>query len=105
MITSRTMGHITQLLHLISQFPTENPKPSLAAESNTDGEGTDLLKLLSQIRSRYRVLCGSLGVKPRLASGSATHGSSSKDANENSGSVWNIESDDSKKTKSPPLSY
>jgi primary-amine oxidase len=50
--------HIKRLLDLIEQFPTINPS---ASDSDLD-----IPKLFRQIRSRYKVLCSILGVKPSL---------------------------------------
>jgi hypothetical protein len=56
------------LIELINQFPT----------SNTPEAGEiDLTALVSNIRARYRLLCASLGVKPRLTAASNTAASSS----------------------------
>ncbi|KZT38379.1 DUF1715-domain-containing protein [Sistotremastrum suecicum HHB10207 ss-3] len=68
---SRALVHANQLLHLISRFPRHNPTPS--EEPLSDGESSqdsalDISKSLAQIRSRYRAMCASLGVKPRLLS-------------------------------------
>jgi hypothetical protein len=51
------------LIDLINQFPTQNTPEA--------GE-IDLTTLVSNIRARYRLLCASLGVKPRLAAASIT---------------------------------
>ncbi|KAJ8701818.1 peroxisomal copper amine oxidase, variant 2 [Pleurotus ostreatus] len=58
----RIMNHINQLLQLISQFPRVNP--SLTSSS----ADVDIPKLFRQIRSRYKILCSTLGVKPSLRS-------------------------------------
>ena len=56
----RTLNHIRHLLELIAQFPRENP-------SATDGPADlDIPKLFRQIRSRYKLLCATLGVRPTL---------------------------------------
>ena len=60
---SRASQHIRSLLDSISQFPRVNPSASDPAS-----EELDIPKLLRQIRSRYKVLCSSLGVRPRLQS-------------------------------------
>lgn len=51
------------LIDLINQFPTQNTPEA--------GE-IDLTTLVSNIRARYRLLCASLGVKPRLAAAPST---------------------------------
>ncbi|KAF8971873.1 hypothetical protein BDZ97DRAFT_1650504 [Flammula alnicola] len=58
----RASQHIRILLDSISQFPRVNPS---ASDSSSE---LDIPKLLRQIRSRYKVLCSSLGVRPRLQS-------------------------------------
>jgi len=59
------MDHISFILNLISKFPTENPSTSLNDEEDAEGDGIDLTRQLSQIRSRYKLLCSLIGVKPR----------------------------------------
>ena len=56
-LISRAANHTQRLLDLISQFPKTNP-------SETDD--TDFPKLFRQIRSRYKALCSTLGVRPSL---------------------------------------
>ncbi|EMD31190.1 hypothetical protein CERSUDRAFT_163378 [Gelatoporia subvermispora B] len=58
----RTTHHTKQLLELIAQFPRINP-------SATDASDLDIPKLFRQIRSRYKALCATLGVRPTLRSG------------------------------------
>ncbi|KAG6853141.1 hypothetical protein C0991_006580 [Blastosporella zonata] len=53
----RATNHTQRLLDLIAQFPKTNP-------SETDD--TDFPKLFRQIRSRYKALCSTLGVRPSL---------------------------------------
>ena len=62
---SRSFQHIRHLLEHISQFPRVNPSISDDAASSID-----LSRLLRQIRSRYKALCSTLGVHPRLHSSS-----------------------------------
>ncbi|KAG1848526.1 hypothetical protein DFJ58DRAFT_906776 [Suillus subalutaceus] len=54
----RAVHHIKHLLDLISQFPQVNPSSAAIA--------LIFRKLQRQIRSRYKALCASLGVKPTL---------------------------------------
>lgn len=61
----RTVLHIKTLRELISQFPTTNPTPA-GGEPVPEDEGPDLAALMSQIRARYRLLCTSVGARPRL---------------------------------------
>ena len=63
---SRAFQHIRRILDDISQFPRVNPS---ASDPSSE---LDLPKLLRQIRSRYKVLCASLGVRPRLYSAEPT---------------------------------
>lgn len=78
---ARTLGHAQTLLELIKTFPITNPTPSdgsdAVPQSAATGEdisspssvsANDLGSLLSLIRARYRLLCASLSVRPRLAS-------------------------------------
>lgn len=56
----RSISNANRLLELITQFPKINP-------SSTDaGSELDIPQLLSRIRSRYKVLCASFGVRPTL---------------------------------------
>ena len=64
-ICSRSSQHIRHLLQYISKFPCVNPPISGDTDSSLD-----ISKLLSQIRSRYKALCSTLGVHPRLLSSS-----------------------------------
>ncbi|RDB19310.1 Oral cancer-overexpressed protein 1 [Hypsizygus marmoreus] len=56
----RATNHTRRLLELISQFPRINPSTSDAAAE------VDIPKLFRQIRSRYKILCSTLGVRPSL---------------------------------------
>ncbi|KAF8310956.1 hypothetical protein DL93DRAFT_2061512 [Clavulina sp. PMI_390] len=67
--SSRVYHHITSIMTAIDQFPLVNPKPQPATETESEGadEQLDVSKLLTQIRSRHKVLCSALGVPaPRL---------------------------------------
>ncbi|KAH8090850.1 hypothetical protein HD553DRAFT_330412 [Filobasidium floriforme] len=79
-VSPRAQNHIQTLLNLISTFPTDNPTPvpdnSSVQPDATMNAGTESLKpqdepdlavLLERIRARYKLLCSSLGVRPRLA--------------------------------------
>ena len=98
--TSRAMNHINQLLSLISQFPTYNPTPT----GTSADEEIDLGKRLSQIRARYKALCGTLGVKPRLApgAGSSKQSESFTQKADGKASIWEL---DDNNQKPPTLSY
>ncbi|OCH90402.1 DUF1715-domain-containing protein [Obba rivulosa] len=61
----RTNHHIKQLLELIAQFPRTNP-------SVTEASDLDIPKLFRQIRSRYKALCATLGVRPTLRAGGSS---------------------------------
>jgi len=67
----RVVHHTKHLLALIAQFPTVNPKAAAAAG---ESEGLDIEKLQRQIRSRYKALCASLGVKPTLRAANSADG-------------------------------
>ncbi|WRT69015.1 uncharacterized protein IL334_005997 [Kwoniella shivajii] len=72
---ARALNHAQILLSLIETFPIENPSStpipipnssssSLPVESSS--APLDLAGLLSNIRARYKLLCSSLGQRPRL---------------------------------------
>jgi len=63
------MNHIRSLLELISHFPRINPSARPTASSpSAEGFHTeiDIPKLFRQIRSRYKLLCASLAIRPSL---------------------------------------
>ncbi|EUC56831.1 essential protein Yae1, amino-terminal protein [Rhizoctonia solani AG-3 Rhs1AP] len=60
-IDERAVHHMEQLLSLISKFPLTNPPVAPQAEPQVD-----IVRLYAQIRSRYKALCSTLGVRPRL---------------------------------------
>ncbi|KZV98891.1 DUF1715-domain-containing protein [Exidia glandulosa HHB12029] len=53
---SRAAQQANTILDLVAKFPTSNPKH----------EDFDVVKLLNQIRSKYKVLCATLGTRPRM---------------------------------------
>ncbi|KAN0118990.1 DUF1715 domain containing protein [Russula decolorans] len=55
---ARGAHHASALLSLIDRFPRKNPRP--------DDEGVDMSAQLRLIRSRYKAMCASLGVRARL---------------------------------------
>lgn len=59
LMCSRIAHNIRHLIELIAQFPRVNP-------STTEASELDIPKLFRQIRSRYKALCATLGVKPTL---------------------------------------
>ena len=65
----RASHHTRQLLEAITKFPLVNPS-SLSQRpvgvQPDDSAPVDMMKLLTQIRIRYKALCSTLGVKPRL---------------------------------------
>jgi hypothetical protein len=93
----RAHTHIQTLLGLISTFPTDNPTPAPeddtlnakpdTADSDTmkPNEEPDLAVLLERIRARYKLLCSSLGVRPRLVVASNPEETASNGAIESSG--------------------
>lgn len=110
---SRALNHIKHLLDLISQFPRVNPS---APDTSSD---LDIPKLFRQIRSRYKALCATLGVRPSLRAsetGDATvnrdemllseEGATPPHKNNN---VWEISVDETKPTHKQrslqPLSF
>ena len=60
---SRVMHHTRQLLDITSHFPRVNPSTSL---TGSDDDGVDISALQRQTRSRYKLLCATLGVRPSL---------------------------------------
>ena len=72
----RAQNHVRHLLDLIAQFPRANPSAAAAANDGTTPTEPelDIPRLFRQIRSRYKLLCATLGVRPtlRAADGSAT---------------------------------
>ena len=60
---SRVMHHARQLLDITSHFPRVNPGTSL---TGSDDDGVDISALQRQTRSRYKLLCATLGVRPSL---------------------------------------
>ncbi|KAH9940019.1 uncharacterized protein BXZ73DRAFT_88781 [Epithele typhae] len=68
----RAQNHVRLLLALIAQFPRVNPSTAIAsaaadADASTDaGPDVDIPRLFRQIRSRYKLLCATLGVRPTL---------------------------------------
>jgi hypothetical protein len=65
MRSTRIVHHTKQLLDLISQFPKVNP-------SSTSASDLDIPRLFRQIRSRYKVLCAALGIRPTLRANSTS---------------------------------
>ena len=73
---------MNHLLGLLDQFPRTNPS-----------EEIDVSKLFRQIRSRYKALCSTLGIRPSLR---AAEDLLSKDSDEPKTSrrqVWKLEGD------------
>ncbi|KAL1742027.1 copper amine oxidase [Schizophyllum fasciatum] len=91
----RAMNHIKHLLNLIMQFPRVNPS---TADSSSD---VDIPKLFRQIRSRYKALCATLGVRPSLRAtseegtpdgGESPSGDMEKaPAKPTSGPIWSVD--------------
>jgi len=57
-VDSRGAHHASALLALIERFPRKNPRP--------DEDGVDMGAQLRLIRSRYKAMCASFGVRARL---------------------------------------
>ncbi|KAN0133507.1 DUF1715 domain containing protein [Lactarius tabidus] len=62
-VDSRGAHHASALLALIERFPRKNPRP--------DEDGVDMGAQLRLIRSRYKAMCASFGVRARLQSSPA----------------------------------
>jgi primary-amine oxidase len=56
---TRVQQHIRHLLELIAKFPIVNP-------STTSDKDFDVARLMNQIRTRYKALCATIGVRTRL---------------------------------------
>jgi hypothetical protein len=107
---SRISNNIKRLLELIQEFPKTNP-------STTDKSSElDVEKLFSRIRSRYRVLCSSLGMAPRLRTATSDNGRKMttedeelEDGSDSSGpsrpKVWSIMSQLDSSVTNQDLSY
>ncbi|TDL20439.1 hypothetical protein BD410DRAFT_371661 [Rickenella mellea] len=82
--------NVKQLIDLISQFPLKN-----SAADESESSDFDMSKLLNQIRSRYKMLCATLGVKPSLRAGTAPESkndnASLDAATTRSGGIWKVE--------------
>ncbi|WOO84949.1 Oral cancer-overexpressed protein 1 [Vanrija pseudolonga] len=75
---AKSLAHAQTLLGLITAFPATNPTPVPDAPLDNDtpelaaareaaaAAAPDLPAMLSAIRARYRLLCTSLGTRPRL---------------------------------------
>ncbi|KAF7784957.1 hypothetical protein Agabi119p4_1122 [Agaricus bisporus var. burnettii] len=115
----RILSNIKRLLDLIQEFPKTNPTTN--TDKSSDNE-LDVEKLFSRIRSRYRVLCSSLGIPPRLRTAAISdqnaHPTTTEDeesvvenAGESSGSskpkpkVWSIMSQLDSSVTNQDLSY
>ncbi|KAL6306536.1 hypothetical protein BKA93DRAFT_145785 [Sparassis latifolia] len=101
----RTAHHIRHLLELIAQFPRVNPSAGEASD-------LDIPKLFRQIRSRYKALCATLGVRPTLRAGGSSVSqeetsesvSISEDASpDRKRNVWSLQADD--RTPSGELTF
>lgn len=106
----RAAHHSKHLLDLIGQFPRVNPSPSDPAFA-----ALDIPKLFRQIRSRYKALCSTLGVRPSLRAAAAAETSPPPPAVKDNmqpeevgamevGSVWKLESQP-KKPLGPNLDF
>jgi hypothetical protein len=77
--SSRAFHHMDHLLALLDQFPRTNPP-----------EDVDVAKMFRQIRSRYKALCASLGVRPSLRAANDGQPSSPSRSDRQ---LWKLESD------------
>lgn len=80
----RALAHLDTLISLIALFPTQNSSDAVASSTPSDssppafptedpppqldahGKETDIASLLERIRARYKLVCSTLGVRPRL---------------------------------------
>ncbi|WWC73138.1 uncharacterized protein I206_107104 [Kwoniella pini CBS 10737] len=67
---ARALNHAQILLSLINTFPISNSSQSnfniSQINKEEEEEEIDLINLISNIRARYKLLCSSLNLKPRL---------------------------------------
>ena len=61
----RGLHHVEQLVALIDRFPSFN-------DSSKRQDDQDMELMLQNIRSKYRILCSSFGVRPRLQKAATT---------------------------------
>ncbi|KAG9097717.1 hypothetical protein FRC07_010741 [Ceratobasidium sp. 392] len=73
-IDDRAIRHAEQLLSLIAKFPMTNPSTTVE-----EGSQLDIVRLFTQIRSKYKVLCSTVGVRPRLLAAGAVSSDRSAD--------------------------
>ncbi|PCH34865.1 hypothetical protein WOLCODRAFT_78724, partial [Wolfiporia cocos MD-104 SS10] len=96
----RIAHHIRHLLDLIAQFPQTNP-------SVVEPSDLDIPRLFRQIRSRYKALCATLGVRPTLRAGGSSTPAQELDPADSaevprqggSRNVWPVQSADKAPTK------
>lgn len=85
--SSRIVSNCRLLLDLVSQFPMRNPSYEPSAE-------TDIVKLMNQIKSRYKVLCTQVGARPSLRAGghsSSQHNDMADSPSRKKDSVWKMD--------------
>ena len=104
---SRALHNITHLLDLIAQFPRVNPSASEPSE-------LDIPRLFRQIRSRYKVLCATLGTKPSVRAGGSGVQDDAPDsgdappdtqASRKKSPVWGIDNSARQPSRSEALSF
>ncbi|KAH7886283.1 hypothetical protein F5I97DRAFT_1249132 [Phlebopus sp. FC_14] len=105
----RAVYHLRHLLDFIHQFPTTNPSPSPFPQSQADE--IDISRLQRQIRSRYKALCASLGVRPTLRASGTTDEAGDEDTGNHGSSgsgsarpVWSL-GEDAKRPVMQGLSF
>ena len=103
-MTRRVANNIKHLLDLVSQFPRVNPSTATESEG---AEELDIPRLFRQIRSRYKALCATLGVRPslRTSGGEEDNGEVEEDSGAVSGGrkgeVWKVEEASTRTTARP----
>ncbi|GAA5904784.1 ribosome biosynthesis protein LTO1 [Sporobolomyces salmoneus] len=72
--STRSMQALDQILSLVAAFPSSNDSSSLLSESSTKEARVDIAAQLSTLRSKYKTVCATLGIRSRMAvsSGSTT---------------------------------
>ncbi|EGN93763.1 hypothetical protein SERLA73DRAFT_63754 [Serpula lacrymans var. lacrymans S7.3] len=99
----RAVHHIKHLLELISQFPSVNP----SSQPTPSTPEVDISKLQAQIRSRYKAVCASLGVRPSMRAADITDAADESELQTHQGKkrqVWKLE-DDAKRPTMQGLSF
>ncbi|GAA6063277.1 hypothetical protein JCM10212_004292 [Sporobolomyces blumeae] len=93
---SRSMQALDQILDLANKFPTSNDSSSLASPSSSASESThephegrarrdevDMTAQLATIRSKYKTVCATMGIRARMSVAVAASAGGSTNASSN----------------------